>query len=134
MDPQVVAQVQRSFKAVLPVAAQVGELFYNRLFETHPEVRAMFPPDIRPQAEKLVRMLALIVSSLHRFDDIAPAIKQLAERHKMYGVVDAHYPIVGDTLLWSLSKALGNGFTPSIERAWRTAFLELSATMIAASE
>ena len=133
MNQDTVQQVQQSFKKVVPMADQVGEIFYTRLFETYPSVRPMFAEDIKPQAKKLVQMLALVVNSLHRLDDLLPAVKDLARRHKGYGVVDAHYPAVGETLLWTLEKGLGDDFTPELRQAWTTAFQTLAGVMIATS-
>lgn len=132
MHHDAVLQVQRSFKQLVPIADQVGPLFYARLFETHPALRPMFAQDIQPQARKLVHMLSLVVNSLHRLDNILPVVKDLARRHKTYGVADAHYPVVGEALLWTLQKGLGEAFTAEVEEAWRTAFETLSGVMITA--
>jgi nitric oxide dioxygenase len=130
MNQDVITQVQQSFKQVVPIADKVGSIFYARLFETHPDLRPMFAEDIQTQARKLVQMLALVVNSLHRLDTILPAVKDLARRHKDYGVVDAHYPVVGETLIWTLEQALEGAFTPEIKHAWTAAFEALSKVMI----
>lgn len=134
MTDKITRLVQKSFKKLVPIADQVGTMFYARLFETYPEVRPMFAEDIRPQAKKLVQMLALVVNGLHRLDDIMPAVQQLARRHNDYGVVEAHYGAVGETLLWTLQQGLGDDFTPEVEAAWTDAYGLLSATMIAAAK
>lgn len=133
MNQDVIDRVQQSFKQVVPIADQVGPIFYARLFETHPELRPMFGADIAPQAKKLVQMLALVVNSLHRLDTILPAVQDLARRHKGYGVADAHYPVVGETLLWTLEQGLGDAFDADLKRAWTTAFTVLSGAMIDAA-
>ena len=133
MNQDIIEQVQDSFKKLIPIADQVGPMFYARLFETHPSVRPMFAQDIQPQAKKLVQMLALVVHSLHRLDAILPAVRDLARRHNDYGVVEAHYPVVGETLLWTLKQGLGEAFTPAVRHAWATAFETLSSVMIAAA-
>ena len=133
MNIDTVLLVQLSFKKVVPIADQVGEIFYARLFETHPEVRPMFAQDIKPQAKKLVQMLAMVVQSLHKLETLLPAVQDLARRHKTYGVVDAHYPVVGETLIWTLEQGLGDDFTPELRQAWTTAFETLAGVMIAAS-
>ena len=46
MKPETVVAVQKSFKAVVPIADEVGRLFYARLFENHPELRPLFADDI----------------------------------------------------------------------------------------
>jgi hemoglobin-like flavoprotein len=134
MKQEVVILVQRSFKAVAPIADEVGPMFYARLFETHPELRPMFAEDIQPQARKLVRMLAMVVNGLHRLDAILPAVEDLARRHRDYGVVAAHYPVVGETLIWTLEQGLGDAFTPAVKQAWIIAYGTLSRAMIAAAE
>lgn len=132
MNPDTITLVQKSFKDVVPVADQVGATFYARLFETHPEVRPMFAEDIKPQAKKLVQMLAMVVNGLHRLPAIQPEVQALARRHKEYGVADAHYPVVGETLIWTLEHHLGDAFTAQVKEAWQAAFTTLSDVMIAA--
>ena len=134
MEENTVALVQASFKKLVPVADQVGAAFYARLFETYPAVRPMFAEDIGPQSKKLVQMLALVVNGLDRLDTILPAVQQLARKHNDYGVVDAHYDAVGDTLLWTLRQGLGDAFTPEVRRAWTDAYGALSGVMIAAAK
>jgi len=134
MNNDAVHHVQESFKALVPIADQVGPMFYARLFETHPNLRSMFAPDIQPQARKLVQMLAVVVGSLHKLDAILPAVRDLARRHNGYGVVEAHYAVVGETLLWTLAQGLGEAFTPAVRQAWASAFAALSGVMIAAAK
>lgn len=78
----------------------------------------MFAEDIKPQARKLVQMLALVVNSLHRLDANLQAVEDLARRHNDYGVSTEHYPIVGNTLIWTLEQGPGEAFTPDIRAAW----------------
>lgn len=134
MENSTVSLVQTSFKKLIPVADQVGEAFYARLFESYPAVRPMFAEDIGPQSKKLVQMLALVVNGLDKLDTILPAVQQLARRHNDYGVVDAHYDAVGNTLLWTLRHGLRSDFTPEVEAAWTKAYGTLSAAMIAAAK
>ena len=133
MKPAMIVQVQRSFKDVAPIADAIGTTFYDRLFEVHPDLRPLFPDDIPAQAKKLVQTLAMIVNSLHRLDAIHPEIEALACRHKDYGVVDDHYTMVGEALIWTLEHHLGKAFTPQIKLAWQTAYNVLADLMIYAA-
>lgn len=130
MNHDTITMVQKNFKFVVPVADQIGATFYDRLFETHPELRPMFPEDIRPQAKKLVQMLAMVVNGLHRLPAIQAEVEALARRHKDYGVADTHYPVVGETLIWTLEHHLGDAFTPKVRKAWASAFTALSNVMM----
>lgn len=133
MKPETITLVQKSFKAVAPIAEEAGALFYARLFETHPELRPMFPNDIGPQAKKLMQILAMVVNGLHRLDELMPVIESLARRHAAYGVQPAHYPMVGEALIWAFEQALGDAFTPDVRQAWVVAYATLSDAMIAAT-
>lgn len=132
MTPQQIDLVQASFKKVVPIAGTAADLFYDRLFETAPEVRSMFPPDMKEQKTKLMAMLGTAVSNLHKLEEILPAVKALGERHKGYGVTTAHYAPVGAALLWTLEQGLGPDFTPEVKAAWTKTYETLAGVMTAA--
>ncbi|SKA04190.1 Hemoglobin-like flavoprotein [Enhydrobacter aerosaccus] len=132
MTPQQIALVQTSFQKVVPIAGTAADLFYNRLFEIAPGVRALFPADLSEQKKKLMAMLATAVTNLHRLDAILPAVKALGERHRSYGVADDHYAPVGAALLWTLEQGLGDDFTPETKAAWTEVYTALAAVMTAA--
>jgi hemoglobin-like flavoprotein len=112
----------------------VGDVFYSKLFLETPELRRLFTTDRAAQSQKLVLMLTTIVSGLDRLDAFMSSIKDLAIRHKQYGVVAAHYEKVGAALLWTLEKALGNDFDAETKQAWTRCYTVLSDVMIKAVE
>jgi hemoglobin-like flavoprotein len=132
MTPQQIELVQTSFRKVVPIAGTAADLFYDRLFETAPEVRSMFPQDMKEQKAKLMGMLGTAVSNLHKLDEILPAVRALGERHKGYGVTAAHYAPVGAALLWTLEKGLGPDFTPEVKEAWTETYTALAGVMTGA--
>jgi hemoglobin-like flavoprotein len=133
MTPDQVKLVQDSFKKVEPIATQAGDLFYERLFEIAPEVRPMFPADISAQRDKLLTMLSTAVTNLHQVEIIIPAVKDLGKRHVGYGVKDGHYDKVGEALIWTLDKGLGEAFTPPVKDAWVTTYGTLAGVMKSAA-
>ena len=58
MTPEQVQLVQQSFAKVAPISEQAATIFYDRLFEVAPAVRAMFPDDMKEQRKKLMATLA----------------------------------------------------------------------------
>jgi hemoglobin-like flavoprotein len=130
MTPDQVKLVQQSFSKVVPIADQAAMLFYDRLFEIAPQVKAMFPADMTEQRKKLIAMLAAVVNGLGDLPSILPAASALAKRHVSYGAKAGHYPVVGAALLWTLEKGLGDGWTPDVAAAWTTAYGTLSGYMI----
>jgi hemoglobin-like flavoprotein len=130
MTPQQVALVQESFAKVVPISETAAVLFYDRLFETAPSVKPMFPTDMTEQRKKLMATLAVVVNGLSNLESILPAASALAKRHVGYGAKPAHYPVVGAALLWTLEKGLGDAWTPDIAEAWTAAYGTLSGYMI----
>ena len=55
--------VQSTWRSLEPAGTQVGQLFYQRLFELDPSLRALFGPDLRQQGDKLVAMIGVILLS-----------------------------------------------------------------------
>jgi nitric oxide dioxygenase len=130
MTPQQVALVQESFAKVVPISETAAVLFYDRLFEIAPQVKAMFPADMTEQRKKLMATLAVVANGLGNLAPILPAASALAKRHVSYGAKPEHYPVVGAALLWTLEKGLGDAWTPEVAEAWTTAYATLSGYMI----
>ena len=121
--------VQHSFAAIVPIADDAAVLFYQRLFEIDPSLRAMFPADMFEQRKKLIQMLAAAVKGLDHLDRLVPVLEDLGRRHAGYGVLDAHYDTVGAALLWTLGAGLGDAFTPEVKEAWTTVYGLIASTM-----
>jgi hemoglobin-like flavoprotein len=130
MTPEQVAVVQQSFAKVVPISDMAAMIFYDRLFEIAPPVKAMFPTDMTEQRKKLMATLAVVVNGLGNLESVLPAASALAKRHVGYGAKPEHYPVVGAALLWTLEKGLGSGWTPDVADAWGTAYATLSGFMI----
>lgn len=107
-------------------------MFYNRLFEVAPAVRPMFKTPVNEQSVKLMSMLGMIVSHLDKLDVISKQVGDLAQRHNAYGAKPEHYAVVGDCLLWTLEKGLGDDFNKATRLAWQSAFEALAGIMIEA--
>lgn len=121
--------VQSSFDKVLPIADVAADIFYSRLFELDPSLRRLFHGDLKLQGKKLMDTLRIIVGNLNRLDRIVPGVRALGERHVAYGVEASHYDTVGEALLWTLERGLGDAFTADVRNAWAAAYTLLARTM-----
>jgi hemoglobin-like flavoprotein len=121
--------VQESWAKVVPIAEQAADIFYGKLFEADPALRALFKGDMKAQGKKLMQMISVAVAGLDRLGDIVPAVQALGKRHVGYGVQDSHYDTVGGALLDTLSVGLGPAFTPEVKDAWVVVYGVLSTTM-----
>lgn len=109
------------------------DTFYNRLFEMHPETRALFKSSIQVQGRALFSMVAQLVSLVGKEEksvSVKDALTGLASRHAGMQVKAAHYTFVGVVLLYTLSKCLGSDYTSAVESAWLNLYSMMMAAMI----
>ena len=134
MTPEQITLVQSSWEKVKPIVDTAAELFYGRLFELDPSLKPLFKGDMKEQGKKLMATLNLAVSSLTRLETILPAVQDLGRRHVQYGVPDQSYETVGEALLWTLEKGLGEeAFTDDVKEAWTITYVTLSKVMLDAA-
>mmetsp|Transcript_32874 Transcript_32874/g.49604 ORF Transcript_32874/g.49604 Transcript_32874/m.49604 type:complete len:328 (-) Transcript_32874:31-1014(-) len=133
----------RKVQAIENYKDVAGALLFRRIFELAPEAASIFQfGDITEetyQSEKFLRhargvigMVDTAVDLLEKdsMDVLTKALKSLGARHSKYGVVEAHYPVVGQALLDTLGKALGeNDFTDGVKEGWSDVYGLISKTM-----
>jgi hemoglobin-like flavoprotein len=107
LTAQDITLVRASFAQVLPMQETAAGLFYNHLFAIAPGLRRLFPTDLTPQKRKLMEMIATAVGGLDKHDELVPAVRALGARHAAYGITVAHYGVVGQALIWTLERGLG---------------------------
>ena len=129
MDAHQVTLVQQSFEKAAALGEKVAEIFYAELFAIDPSLRQMFKGSMQEQHQKLLSALAMVVRSLHTPEKIIGAAQKLAVKHLDYGVAPVHYTYVGNALLRTLKKGLGDQFTPELRDAWVEAFRTLATVM-----
>ena len=125
--------VQNSWQQVLPIRELAAELFYAKLFELDPSLKALFKGNMKEQGAKLMTMIGVAVVNLDRPETLMPVLKGLGARHGGYGVKDHHYDTVAAALLDTLQRGLGEAFTPDVKAAWVDVYGVLASTMKAAA-
>ncbi|MEM6310946.1 MAG: globin family protein [Pseudomonadota bacterium] len=134
MEDTDITLVQESFAKVVPISDAAAEIFYADLFETAPIVKPMFAQsNMEEQGKKLMTTLGIVVNGLRDLPKIVPVAEKLAIDHVAFGVAADHYDAVGASLLRTLEKGLGDGFTPEVKDAWSSAYGTLSGVMKAAA-
>jgi len=124
--------VQLSFRQVMRDRETTAELFYERLFELDPSLRALFHGDMAEQRRKFMVTLSVVVGSLRYLDDLTPSIAALARRHVRYGARPEHFSSFGAALLSALETGLGDAYTLEVEAAWMAVYDVLARMMQAA--
>ncbi len=129
LSKHTVELVQRSWAVVMPIADAASLLFYDRLFELDPTLKPMFKSDIREQRKKLMQTLGVAVDGLSNLAKLIPVLQNLGVRHAGYRVLDRHYDLVGEALLWTLREGLNDAFTAEIEVAWTEVYTLIAGVM-----
>jgi hemoglobin-like flavoprotein len=128
--------LKSSFRAM--DGSAYSDYFYKRLFESHPQLRALFPVDIADLKTKLMSVFELMVFSfeekkLDEFalqDSLLVPLRNLGRMHEEKGVIPAHYPIANGLMLEALQYTMGKSHTEEIRQAWQLALTQITAAML----
>ncbi len=131
MTPKQIRIVKQSWSILQKIdPVIVADVFYTKLFHDKPPLRKMFPEKMEDQYKKLIDMISVIIGRLDRLDELTQDIEDMAKRHTGYGVKDQHYTLVGNALLWTLAKGLGNDWTDEMKDAWIECYTTLTNIMV----
>ncbi|MFB8763258.1 globin domain-containing protein [Nocardiopsis alba] len=133
-DRDVIDLVRRSCADVPEGSTRLAKCFYDNLFAMVPEVRDMFPSDIRPQQQRMADALLAVVRHLDSPDEISEYLRRLGrQHHRELGVRPEHYPHVGRALVRAVSE-VSPTWTSSMSSAWVLVYQWITAHMMAGAQ
>ncbi len=130
MTNQSITRILSTYEQIAPGIDEMVAGFYERLFAVCPEARLLFKRDMTIQRHHLAATLAMLVRNLQFQDLLQDAVMDLGAQHVMFGARPEQYPLVRDSLLYSLSKALGDGWTPEVEADWQALLDNIIVVML----
>ena len=141
LDTATIEIVEESWaKAAALGADKVGVLLFKNIFTIAPEALQLFSfkdePDLyeslalKAHGIKVVTTVGTAVGLLRDLDTLVPVLQQLGTKHVNYGVIPAHYEIVGQALMLTLKMGLGDDYTEETEDAWRAIYGVVATTMM----
>ena len=131
MSPEQVNIVRKTWRKLSGINPTViGDLFYSKLFYEHPELRPLFPKDMKQQYVNLTDMLTSIITGLNNPEIYKEEIFAIGQRHIGYGVKKIHYKMVGNALLWTVEKGLGDEWNPTVRDAYISCYYSLVNLML----
>lgn len=125
LDQQTIAVIQSTVPVLKEHGTAITERFYQRLFEAHPELLNLFNHANQKQGrqrEALANAVYAAAVHIDRLEQILPAVKHIAHKHRSLGVKPEQYPIVGQHLLAAIKEVLGDAATDEILGAWAKAY------------
>jgi NAD(P)H-flavin reductase len=118
-----------SIARVTAIPQRVAGDFYGYLFATQPHLRAMFPPQMDKQNDRLFRALIRIAVLAANPARLTEYLTQLGADHRKYNVQPEHYEAVGAALLRTLRRHVP-GLTADELDAWAAAYQMATGLMI----
>ncbi len=119
-----------SFQLIEPRLDSVVSVFYTKLFETAPALRASFPSDMSGQRGHMNAALKLVAKNITNLENLAEPLRQMGARHIEYGAQEAQFPVVRDVMVASLADVAGYAWTPQLSADWGAALDAVSSYMI----
>ena len=115
--------IEKSFEKIRRNKEDFALTFYEQLFIESPQLKPLFEKtNIPKQSEKLYESLVLLVENIRNPEILQSVLGPLGEKHKGYGAIEKHYPLVGSALIQTLAKYIDNEWTPEVEKAWVTTY------------
>jgi Globin len=127
-----------------------GEILFRKIFELAPGALGMFSfgahfeveddglyssPLFKRHARGLFQMLDAAIQMLGPdMEPLSVELKELGARHTGYGVLPPHYAVVGQALLFTLEAALGDKWTPTVQKGWEGVYHFVSSAMMEGAE
>jgi hemoglobin-like flavoprotein len=122
--------IRETWQLVLPVAETAADLFYRRLSEQNPALAPANHDQLSAQCKEFVTTFSFVARGLDweasewRSDapddsDLFLAMLALGQRGTpLVRLFEEHYSTTGETLLWTLTYALGKRFDARARAAW----------------
>ncbi len=122
--------VQESWKKIAPAGERLVTTFYETLFDLAPEVRPLFPEEMKQQKKKLFDTLNFAVKGLNDLSSLFLELRDLGKRHNSYGAKPEHYAVVGQALIAAIKEELGSDCNQEVEEAWNEIYSIMATQMI----
>ncbi|MCA8881693.1 MAG: globin [Rhodobacteraceae bacterium] len=131
LDPRQIDLIQDSFQKIRANLQPPSAFFYEALFRHAPQYREMFREDLEGQGMRFMSTLGVIVDNLGQPEAVEARFADLGVSHAALGITRAHFPPMEEALIDTLRNELGAGMTEETEAAWRAAYEEVAARIMA---
>ncbi len=128
-------------KSTAPILAKEGEaitnLFYQKLFANHPELKNIFNmvnQSKGEQARALADSIFQYAVHIDKLEALGDSVSRIAHKHASLQVAPEHYPIVGRFLLEAIQEHLSLESDDPVMIAWEEAYGALAAIFVNTEE
>ncbi|MFI1867986.1 globin domain-containing protein [Streptomyces jumonjinensis] len=120
--------VRESLERVRRRAGHAVRYFYAHLFQRNPHLRALFPAALDDQYDRLFAALVQAVE-LFGHPGLPARLERLGRDHRKFGVVEADYAAVGESLVAAVRQHTPATWDERTEAAWRRVYESVAGAM-----
>lgn len=118
-----VEMLRSSFNVALERQPNLTHVFYDELFARYPAARSLFDQtDMAAQETMLAQALVAVMDHLEDVPWLQSTLAGLGAKHAGYGVTGEMYNWVGESLIATLARANGQGWTAAHTKGWQEAY------------
>jgi serine/threonine protein kinase len=121
--------VMASLARVSDRTDQLITAVYDELFARRPELRMLFPTDLKNQRAKLAAALRFVIENLRNPEHVVTALEELGQRHVGYGAKITDLSSLGDALLLALEAHDPRPWDEVTRKAWHAAYDSIAHAM-----
>ncbi|MER6947243.1 globin domain-containing protein [Nonomuraea sp. NPDC000554] len=123
-------RIRDNFELVAKYGDGVPLYLFSDMFMRAPNLREMFPVNMKSQRERLMTALAFAVENSGNIVEITPYLHQLARSHRKFGTEREHYAQWAASVVNTMERFSGSAWDEGLEREWRE-FLAVLAQALA---
>ncbi|WP_317933339.1 globin domain-containing protein [Halioxenophilus sp. WMMB6] len=129
LSPAAAGHLVQVWRASQDLDAKFSEVFYQRLFQAHPELVNLFPGDMQQQQQRLTNTLSEAIELVPEPDRLILLLRAAGVRHHHYQVQQNHFQLMGPILVETFKQFLGTAFSPKQEAEWLQFFTSMAVVM-----
>lgn len=148
---ELVVETWGTIKAIPDYKKVAGEILFRRIFELNADALDFFSfaKDYKASDDELYKDVQFVIHSKGVVGTVTAAVdlleagdmetlvsvlKELGAKHAQFNFVQAHYDLVEESLIYTLQKALGDAFTPTVKEAWVGVYGVIAEQMMLGAE
>jgi len=122
--------LKRSYSLLKEHDLEIGKQTYENIFESHPELKAMFKNTSEVQGKKLIDAILFYCVEADNYELFYERLDMIAQVHIKVGIKNEFYPLMKDAFISSIKSVLKDKASNEIVHAWRYGFDSLSNELI----
>ncbi len=122
IDLDLIRRLTRNYEHILSAGDRMPDLLFTRLFDRAPNLRGLFPDDLRQVKHQFARMLHWLIAHLHEPQKLRIALVDLGRRHQERAVKAEFYPHICDALVDTFANLCADDWNDQISHDWQQTF------------